>query len=112
MLAVDRTNEKVADLYLPHHPSVLRSLKKIVDAALKKKIDVSICGDMADDEKYLFYFLGIGIRKFSLEARYIPKIQKEISSLDLKAVEREIRSLLTKSKITEIAQIVERRTAA
>ncbi len=109
MLAVDRTNEKVAEFYLPHHPSVLRALKRVVDAARIHGKEVSICGDMANDERYVFYFLGIGIRKISLEARYIPKIQKVIFSIDLKATEKEVQGVLAKSKITEIAQIVDRK---
>jgi len=110
MLAVDRTNEKVAEFYLPHHPAILRALKKVVEAASAHHKEVSICGDMANDERYIFYFLGIGIRKISLEARYIPKIQRIISLIDLKSAEKEVQSLLAKSRITETAKIVERKT--
>jgi len=47
MLGVDRTNESVAELYLPHHPSVLRTLDRIVRSATERGRDVSVCGDMA-----------------------------------------------------------------
>jgi phosphotransferase system enzyme I (PtsP) len=83
MLAVDRTNEKVADLYLPYHPSVLRALKRVVSAAISRGKDVSICGQMAQDERYIKYLLGIGIRKFSLDAASLPKIQKIIDSITI-----------------------------
>ena len=54
LLAVDRTNEKVADLYLPQHPAVLRGIKRVVCAAKQADIEVSICGDMAHDQKFIF----------------------------------------------------------
>ncbi|MCK4819954.1 phosphoenolpyruvate--protein phosphotransferase, partial [bacterium] len=53
VLAVDRTNEKIADLYNPVHPSILRTLKKIVEIAEENKIDISLCGDMAHNERYI-----------------------------------------------------------
>ncbi len=101
MLAVDRTNEKVADLYLPHHPSILRALKKIVSAAQKKKKDVSICGDMAHEERYIPYIIGIGIRKISLDARFHPKIQEVISRIDVKEAESLVRQILSKHRISD-----------
>ncbi len=103
MLAVDRTNEKVADLYLPHHPSILRAFKRIVQAAKLYKKDISICGDMAHEERYIPYFLGIGITRISVDARYLPKIQKIISSLDFKTAQKEVELILGKAKIKEVA---------
>ncbi len=83
MLAVDRTNEKVAEFYLPHHPAILRSLKKVIDAADSHGKEVSICGDMAHDERYVSYLLGIGLRRLSLDSSYIPKIRAAIQRIDL-----------------------------
>ncbi len=83
MLAVDRTNDRVAQLYLPHHPSVLRALKKIVDAGLKHGKEVSICGDMANDPKYLSLLLGLGIRCFSMDARYLPRMHERLRQLSI-----------------------------
>jgi phosphotransferase system enzyme I (PtsP) len=108
MLAVDRTNEKVADFYLPHHPSILRALKKVVDAAALHQKDVSICGDMVHDPKYIPYFLGIGIRKISIDSRYFPKIKSAIAAIDLGDAIKETELLLTKNRISEIAKIIEK----
>ncbi|OGX05451.1 MAG: phosphoenolpyruvate--protein phosphotransferase [Omnitrophica WOR_2 bacterium GWA2_47_8] len=105
-LAVDRTNEKVADLYLPHHPTILRSLKRIVDTALAFKKDVSICGDMVHDERFLPYFLGIGLRVFSMNPGDIPRIQKAISLIDLRSAEKEAKKILSKNKISDIEEIL------
>ena len=102
ILAVDRTNEKVADLYLPHHPSILRALKKIVDAAQKYKKDVTVCGDMAHDEKYLKYLLGIGIRKLSVNPNYLPKMHGAIKKINLENALVFTQNLLAQSLIRDI----------
>ncbi len=101
MLAVDRTNEKVADLYLPHHPAVLRALNRVVKAAQKFKKDVSICGDMAHEERYLPYFLGIGIRSFSVNSLYIPKIQSAIAQIKIKEAEIQAKKILESVKLSD-----------
>src|SRR5208283_4101523 len=70
-LAIDRTNEDVADLYLPHHPAVLRAIKRVAEVVLRCGREVSVCGDMAHDPRYVPFLAGVGIRTFSLDARYI-----------------------------------------
>jgi phosphotransferase system enzyme I (PtsP) len=104
MLAVDRTNEKVADLYLPYHPAVLRALKKVVSSALKYRKDISVCGDMAQDSRYLEYLLGIGIRKLSINSEYIPRIQRAISKIDLVEAKRKTEILLSLSRLVQIEE--------
>ena len=104
ILAVDRTNDKVADLYNPHHPAVLRSLEKITASALRHGRDISICGDMAHDPQYIPFFVGIGIRKFSLDARYIPKVQARFGTLDTAKAVAHARELLGMTRTDEIAR--------
>ncbi|MBI3601456.1 MAG: phosphoenolpyruvate--protein phosphotransferase [Candidatus Omnitrophica bacterium] len=106
LLAVDRTNERVADLYLPHHPSVLRALKKVVDAAIKYGKDVSICGDIAADSKFLPFLLGIGIRSFSVDARYLPKLHQHLADIDLHQAEQSAAQLLKQSKVERTSQLM------
>ncbi|MBF0486503.1 MAG: phosphoenolpyruvate--protein phosphotransferase [Candidatus Omnitrophica bacterium] len=104
ILAIDRTNEKVADLYVPHHPAVLRALKRIVDAAKKYKRDISVCGDMAHDVKYLSFLIGIGIRKLSLDARYLPKVQEKITGLDSREAAQQAGEALKERSISGAAR--------
>ncbi|MGA1875266.1 MAG: phosphoenolpyruvate--protein phosphotransferase [bacterium] len=106
MLAVDRTNEKVADFYLPYHPSVLRSIKKVVETATRHGLEVSICGDMAHDERYLPYLLGIGLRIFSLNPFYLPKIQQAISKIAITEATKAAESLMSHGNIRDIARIL------
>ncbi len=107
MLAVDRTNDRVSQMYLPHHPSVLRALKKIVDAGLKAGKEVSICGDMANDPKYLSLLLGLGIRCFSMDARYLPRMHERLRQLSIKECEKLTQEILAQSQISRITQILE-----
>lgn len=82
MLAVDRTNEAVGEYYLPHHPAVLRAIKRVADAGLSFGKDVSVCGDMANQKEYLKFLIGCGIRKVSMNTVYLAENQKAIADID------------------------------
>ena len=81
ILAVDRTNEHIADLYVNHHPAVLRAINRVVEGATAHDKPVSLCGDMATDFRVLPILIGLGIRTFSMDARQIPKTQLFVNSL-------------------------------
>jgi phosphotransferase system enzyme I (PtsP) len=83
MLAVDRANAKVSGYYLPHHPAVLRALKRIIDGAHRYGIEASICGEMAHNPRYIPFLLGIGVRAFSVDPRLCPRTHEIIGSLSL-----------------------------
>lgn len=87
MLAVDRTNEEVAEYYIPHHPAVLRAIKRVANAAKNAGKDLSVCGDMANKAGYLQFLLGCGIRNLSMNPIYLSENQKIISEIDLKQAE-------------------------
>jgi phosphotransferase system enzyme I (PtsP) len=105
LLGIDRTNEKVADLYLPHHPAVLRSLKRIADVCRKYKKDVSLCGEMAHHQRYIPFLLGIGIRSLSMDAVYLPMIQKLINNITIKDAEELAQRLLKKDTLADLAEL-------
>ena len=107
MLAVDRTNDRVAQLYLPYHPSVLRALKKVVDAGLRHGKEVSVCGDMANDPKYLSILLGLGVRCFSMDARYLPRMHERLRQLSIQECEKLTKEILAQSQISRIKQILD-----
>jgi phosphotransferase system enzyme I (PtsP) len=104
MLGVDRTNENIAASYLPHHPSVLRALKKIVHSANQAGREVSVCGDMAHQEQYLPFLLGIGVRELSMDPLYLPRIQKAIANIDINEAQAAAENMLSKGKVSDVAQ--------
>jgi len=106
MLAVDRTNEKVADFFLPHHPGVLRALHKVACAAKRHGKDVSVCGLMSHQEKFVPYLLGIGIRKLSVDSRYLYKIQKAVEGVNMKNAEIETKEILSKKLVRDIERLL------
>jgi phosphotransferase system enzyme I (PtsP) len=106
-LAVDRTNEKVANLYVAHHPSVLRIIRRVMDAARHGRTEVSVCGEMANDEKYLPFFLGIGVRILSLDPLYIPRVQRAIARIHLEDATRLAQEVLAQTRVDAIGRILE-----
>jgi phosphotransferase system, enzyme I, PtsP len=94
MLAVDRGNKRVAEYFCPFHPSVLRALSKIVVAARKAGIDVSVCGEMAHESEYIPFLLGIGIRSLSVNAKDLPRVQQRVTGLSMEEAEAHARELL------------------
>ncbi len=80
-LAVDRINERIAYLYEPAHPAVLRLLKMIIDAGHEKKIWVGICGEMSGDPIFTPVLLGLGMDEISTSPVMVPEIKKIIRSI-------------------------------
>lgn len=105
-LAVDRTNEKVASYYLPHHPAVLRSLKAVADAAHHQGIGVSVCGDMANSPAYIPFLLGIGIREMSIDPVYFAKAYESIGRTPISEAEPFARDLLACADIRSATRLV------
>jgi phosphotransferase system enzyme I (PtsP) len=107
MLAVDRTNAHVADLYVPHHPAVLRGLNRAIAGALRHEREVSVCGDMAHDPRFVRFLLGIGVRKFSMSARYLPRVQEAIYSTRLEDARAFAKRLLAESTVSGSTRVLE-----
>ena len=104
MLGVDRTNENVAGSYLPHHPSVLRAMKKVVHSANQSDREISICGDMAHQEQYLPFLLGIGVRILSMDPHYLLRVQKAVSGIGLDEAQAIAEKMLSQTKISDLTQ--------
>jgi phosphotransferase system enzyme I (PtsI) len=82
-LAVDRVNEKIAHLYEPTHPAVLRLLKMIADAAHANKLWVGVCGEMAGDVALIPLLLGLGMDELSAAASLVPRVKRAVQSLTI-----------------------------
>ena len=86
-LAVDRSNEHVADLYRPLHPGMLRMLRLIVRNAAEAGIEVSMCGEMAADARMTAVLLGCGLRRLSVSPRRVPTIKRRVRELSVEKLE-------------------------
>ncbi|MDP8234580.1 MAG: phosphoenolpyruvate--protein phosphotransferase [Candidatus Saelkia tenebricola] len=103
-IAVDRINEKIAYLYDPAHPGVLRLIENIIQKSSENNIPVGMCGEMAGETIYLPLLLGLGLRYFSVSPLIIPELKLVASSLTLdqaKEIAREVMSFSSREKIRQ-----------
>jgi phosphotransferase system enzyme I (PtsI) len=103
-LAVDRSNEFVSYLYKPLHPSVLRLIKFVIETAAKEGKDVAVCGEMAADPLSAMALLGLGLKKFSMNPIYIPRIKKALRAVEFRTVRRVVNKALTLKTAQEIEE--------
>ncbi|MEY2481256.1 MAG: phosphoenolpyruvate-protein phosphotransferase system enzyme [Verrucomicrobiota bacterium] len=82
-VAVDRMNERIAHLYEPTHPAVVRLLKMIADAAHANDIWVGVCGEMAGDIVMTPLLLGLGVDELSAGATLVPRVKRAVQSLTM-----------------------------
>jgi phosphotransferase system enzyme I (PtsI) len=95
-LAVDRVNPRVASLFEPTHPAVLRLITRVIQAARAEGIEVSICGEMSGEPLYSYLLLGLGVRVLSMGPPSIPEVKQVIRSgtmEDASALADEVRGL-------------------
>jgi len=81
-LAVDRLNERVADLYEPTHPGVLRLIRLTVEAGVRADVRVCICGEMAADIETLPLLIGLGLNELSVAAGQVARIKHAVRKLN------------------------------
>lgn len=106
-LAVDRANEKVAYLYEPAHPAVLRMVRNIIDSAHAAGIWVGMCGEMAGEPSMVLILLGLGLDEFSIPPQLIPEVKYIIRSVTVKqakSIALEALKLSTGKEVEDFAQ--------
>lgn len=106
-LAVDRVNEKIAYLYEPAHPAVLRLIKTVIENGHNAGIWVGMCGEMAGDIVMTIVLLGLGLDEFSTSPIAIPEIKRIIRSVTLrqaKEIAQGAASLSTGKEVEKFAK--------
>ncbi|MBN2509839.1 MAG: phosphoenolpyruvate--protein phosphotransferase [Spirochaetales bacterium] len=105
-IAVDRGNEKIAYLYEPFHPAVLRLIKNVISNAHEVGIPVTMCGEMAGDPYASVVLLGLGLDIFSMSAFGIPEIKQIIRSVKLSHAEELVGAILEMRSSVEIDRYI------
>jgi phosphotransferase system enzyme I (PtsI) len=108
-LAVDRGNRRVAHLYQPFHPAVLRLLREVVDAADAAGKPLSVCGEMGSNARAAVLLLGLGVRRFSMVPARIPRIKQVLGRVTVEEARETARDALAQSDSDSVKAIVDRR---
>lgn len=102
ILAVDRGNELISGMFKEFHPAVLRAISKIVTAAHKNDIKVSVCGEMGSNPLASALLIGLGVDELSVTPNVFPKIKQIIRTVnfkEIKAFSKELLLLTTEQEI-------------
>ncbi|HLJ19435.1 MAG TPA: putative PEP-binding protein, partial [Stellaceae bacterium] len=91
----------------PLHPAVLRLIQFAIEAALRARIPVSVCGEMAGDPRYTALLLGLGIRDLSMAPGNIARVKRRIRHLDLLAAQRRARAVMDQMDEARIASLLD-----
>lgn len=109
-LAVDRSNEFVSYLYKPFHPAILRVLKYIIETAQKEGKEVTVCGEMAADPLSAIVLLGFGLKRFSMNPIFIPRIKNLLRSVEYGYVQKIVQNAMTLKSAQEIEEYIIEKT--
>ena len=102
LLAIDRVNDRIAHLYEPTHPAVIRTLKQIVDEAHRRNVPVSVCGEMAGGPVYAPLLLGLGIDGLSMSPAWLPSVKYLVRAMTMADARALAAEALTMSSPKEI----------
>jgi phosphotransferase system enzyme I (PtsI) len=107
-LAVDRGETDVAELYDPLHPAVLRLVQFATEAALRMRMPVSVCGEIAGNPRLTPLLLGLGLRSFSMAASAVPRVKQAVRSVGIDACARFARHVMEQSDPVTIEGLISR----
>ncbi len=107
-IAVERGNEKVANLYTHFNPAVIRLIKSAIDGAHKNGIICGMCGEAAGDVKFIPLLVGLGLDEFSMNANKILKARKLITTLELKDCKKLANKVLQLTSTEEVKKVLEK----
>ena len=112
LLAVDRNNDHLANLYDPLHPAVLKLLAQTIAVAQRAKRRVKLCGEMAGDTRYTGLLLALGLTDFSMHPGVLLEVREKINALDRTHLRAHAPALLRAPTRERIRRVMERMDAA
>lgn len=107
LIAVDRVNQEVADLYDPYHPAVLRVINFVIQAARKKGKPVSVCGEMASDPEMIPFLVGLGVDILSVSTVMFLRIKNTLRNLNFKDCSNLAQAAILLTSSSEIRKLKE-----
>lgn len=107
LLAVDRNNPRVANLYNGLHPAVLRALAEIAKSAHRANKPVGICGELASDPVAVVILLGMGFDSFSMNARALPRVKWVVRNFTVKHARILVKAVLKMDDAAEVRGYLE-----
>ena len=107
LLAVDRNNPNVADLYQSYHPAVLSALQFIATAAKEAGKPVSICGELAGDPGAAVLLMAMGYDSLSMNATNLPKVKSVIRSVSKPEADQLLANVMQMQDVTEIRKAIQ-----
>ncbi|MBU2635961.1 MAG: phosphoenolpyruvate--protein phosphotransferase, partial [Bacteroidetes bacterium] len=102
LMAVDRGNNIISDLYQEFHPSVIRTIKHIIDAGHQNGKWVGMCGEMAGDPLATILLLGLELDEFSVVSAVLPEIKKIIRSVEFSEAQKIAKKVLKMNTALEV----------
>jgi phosphotransferase system enzyme I (PtsI) len=106
-IAVDRGNERIAYLYEPFHPGVLRLLRMVIESAHGSGISVGMCGEMAGDPLASIVLLGLGLDEYSMSASVVPEVKRIIRSTSMSEAEEIVGTVMDMKSYDEVDRFVQ-----
>jgi phosphotransferase system enzyme I (PtsI) len=106
-MAVDRTNETVAELYSAADPAVLRLITMVIEAARAHRIEVSVCGAMGAEPLYTMLLLGLGVRHLSMPPHQLPEIRRVIRGIHLETARAVAAEALRQSTAQDVVALLQ-----
>ena len=106
-LAIDRTDDQVNYLFDPLHPAVLRLIHSVIQAGQQHNTPVSLCGELAGDDRYTRLLLGMGLREFSMGPSMLPEVKQAILNTSLDLTEPLVKQIIATPFHDEIHRLFE-----
>ncbi|MFP4372704.1 MAG: phosphoenolpyruvate--protein phosphotransferase [Spirochaetaceae bacterium] len=106
-VAVDRGNERIAYLYEPFHPGVLRLLRMVIESAHGSGISVGMCGEMAGDPLATIVLLGLGLDEYSMSASVVPEVKRIIRSTSMVEAQEIVGTVMDMRSYDEVDRYVQ-----
>ena len=108
LMAADRDNPKVSHLCQPLSPAVLIVLKRVIDVCNRRKVPITVCGEMAGKPKAFLLLLGMGLRKFSMSPAFVPSIKQLAAQITVTEAEQILEAVLKFKTTAQVSKFMAR----